>query len=44
VLTPTGSGREKSYSIDLTGQLAGMLNLAPETKKGAGSAPVSDQH
>jgi len=43
VLTPTGTGRDKVYSIDLTGHLAGILNLARETTKGSSGAPVSDQ-
>jgi site-specific DNA recombinase len=43
VLQPSGSGRERTLTIDLTGHLAGILNLARETKKGAAGAPASDQ-
>jgi site-specific DNA recombinase len=43
VLQPSGSGRERTLTIDLTGHLAGILNLARETKKGAAGAPASDR-
>lgn len=43
VLRPEGSGRARKLSIDLIGQLAGILNLARERKKGAAGTPVSDQ-
>ena len=43
VLRPSGTGRGRTLSIDLSGHLAGILNLARETKRGADGAPVSDQ-
>jgi hypothetical protein len=43
VLRPSGAGRGRTLSVDLAGHLAGILNLARETKKGAACALVSDQ-
>jgi hypothetical protein len=43
VLQPSGTGRGRTLPIDLSGHHAGILDLARETKRGAGGAPVSDQ-
>jgi hypothetical protein len=43
VLRPSGTGRGRTLSIDLSGHLARILNLAREAKRGAAGAPVSDQ-
>jgi site-specific DNA recombinase len=43
MLHPSGAGRDRTLTIDLSGHLAGLLNLARQTKKGADGAPVSDR-